>query len=243
MTEQISKDNIQPAYNFLRQWTCWVGAAVDAVSNYTTRLFRYNWPYHDVLARRAAFDHSVIEKKTVEKVYRINDSGRVLKRSLRPDEYCVRSNGEPFIPCLVVERLKNEAACMKFIGDTTDIPVPKILDIYEENGSYHLWTEFVDGVEMSELTADEQSRVIPKGKHDRDLLKISHHDDLDTDIMKFKVLLLLYRKFDRDSQVVQQGFSPLQVSYISTILRTLNSKCCPKRISFSVTATSRRVTY
>ena len=110
----------------------------------------------------------MLEVKTAEKLYRINDNGRVLKRSLRQDEYHILSNSEPFVPVLVVERLKNEAACIAFIKKNTDIPVPKLLDAYEENGSYHLWMEFVDGVEMSELTEEEQSKVFPQSKRDFD---------------------------------------------------------------------------
>lgn len=106
----------------------------------------------------------MLETKTAEKVYRINDGGRVLKRSLRPDEYQILSNGERFVPSLVVERLTNEAACMTFISENTDIPVPKLLETYERDGCYYLWTEFVDGVEMGTLTDEEQSTIFPQGK-------------------------------------------------------------------------------
>ena len=108
----------------------------------------------------------MFECKTAEKEYRINDGGRVLKRSLAQDEYAISSNGEAIVPLLVVERLKNEAECMRFIKENTDIPVPKVLDTYEERGSYHLWMEFVDGVEMSELTDEEQAKIFPQSKCD-----------------------------------------------------------------------------
>lgn len=106
----------------------------------------------------------VSERKTAEKVYHFNDKGRVLKRSLRPDEYHILSDGEPFIPLLVVERLKNEVACMTFIREHTNIPVPKVLKTYEENGSYHVWMELIDGVEMSELTSEQQTSIFPQSK-------------------------------------------------------------------------------
>ena len=109
-------------------------------------------------------NQEVTELRSVERVYRLNDKGRVLKRSLRLDECPLRDNGEPFIAPLIVERLKNEAACMKFIREHTDIPVPRVLDTYEENGSYHLWMEYIDGsVEMSELSKEQQSEVCQQG--------------------------------------------------------------------------------
>lgn len=100
--------------------------------------------------------------RTAEKVYHINDRGRVLKRSLKQDEYYILSNGERLVPPLVVERLQNEAACMEFVRKHTNIPVPKLLNTYEEDGSYHLWMEFIDGVEMNELTEREQTKLFPQ---------------------------------------------------------------------------------
>jgi hypothetical protein len=105
----------------------------------------------------------VTEYSTIEKAYRANDDGRVLKRSLRLDECTLDSNGEPFVSPSVLDRLKNEAACMFFIRKHNAIPVPKILDIHEVDGSYHLWMEFIDGVEMSELTEEEETEVLPQG--------------------------------------------------------------------------------
>ena len=104
----------------------------------------------------ATSNRPTLKYKTAEKMYRINDGGRVLKRSLRQDENSVTSNGEAIVPLLVVDRLKNETECMRFIKEHTDIPVPKVLDTCEEHGSYYLWMEFIDGVEMSELTDEEQ---------------------------------------------------------------------------------------
>jgi hypothetical protein len=55
----------------------------------------------------------------------------------------------------VVERLKNETECIRFIKEYIDIPVLKVLNTYEEHGSYHLWMKFIDNVEMSELIDEE----------------------------------------------------------------------------------------
>ena len=105
-----------------------------------------------------------LEYKTAEKVYRINDDGRVLKRSLRQDEYSITDNSKAIVPLLVVERLKNKIECMRFIKEHTDILVPKVLDTCKEHGSYHLWIEFVDSVKMSELTNEEQLKIFLQSK-------------------------------------------------------------------------------
>ena len=163
-------DGTRPADSrYLELWrrlTGWAGSAMGDLVVYLTGFKRYNESTQNRATDSTESNYKMLETKTAEKLYRINDNGRVLKRSLRQDEYHILSNGKPFIPVLVVERLKNEAACMAFIKENTDIPVPKLLDAYEENGSYHLWMEFVDGVEMSELTEEEQSKVFPQSKCD-----------------------------------------------------------------------------
>lgn len=135
-----------------QQYVSWAGTAGYAFVEYTNRFLR-RWLNQDM-----------IERKTVEKAYRINDRGRVLKRSLKEHECCFRSNGDRFVPWLVVERLKNEAACMKYIREHTRIPVPRVLEEYEKDGSFHLWIEYVPGIEMHKLSSEEQSTVMPQGK-------------------------------------------------------------------------------
>ena len=169
LLEPRSSDKTQPDTYSWRRLTSWVGTAVKALATHIAFLIRYDLNILKPLPINPALDIAVSndrvpEQKTAEKVYRINDRGRVLKRSLRWDEYPVLSDGETLVPFLVVERLQNEAACMTYIRENTDIPVPKLLDTYKENGSYYLWMEFIDGVEMSELTGEEQSKVLPQGK-------------------------------------------------------------------------------
>ena len=109
-------------------------------------------------------ENAMTKFRTYEKEYRINDNGRVLKRSLREDEYLLLGNGDWLIPLLVKERLCNEAACLEYIRKNTSIPVPKVLDLHEENGSYYLWTEYIHGVTMSELSEEDKVKVYPQGK-------------------------------------------------------------------------------
>jgi tRNA A-37 threonylcarbamoyl transferase component Bud32 len=101
---------------------------------------------------------------TPEKQYRINDAGLVLKLRLRKSGYFHRGNSDTVVPVRVVERLKNEARCMAYIKQHTDIPVPQLPDEYKKDGSYYLWMGYVNGVEMSTLTVSEQSKVIPQGR-------------------------------------------------------------------------------
>ena len=152
------------AASFGDQWISWVGAAAEVLAAYVHKHVRYYLPVVGATLHSAKPSRPLCEYKTAEKIYRINDDGRVLKRSLRENEYHILSNGDPFVPVLVVERLKNEVACMRYLKAHTDIPIPKILDMYEKNGSYYLWMEFIDGVEMCELTNEEQSRVLPQGR-------------------------------------------------------------------------------
>ena len=175
-----SSDSAQPDDSSLWRTTYWIGAATKALGTFMTGLVRYGphnqgpstiTPSLDTLAS----GNGVQEQKTVEKYYRFNDRGRVLKRSLRQNECYIHSNGEQYLPPLVVERLKNEAASMAFIRENTDIPVPKLLDTYEEDGSYHLWMEYVDGVDMSKLTDQERSQIIPQGKNN--FLGLFYHLD------------------------------------------------------------------
>jgi uncharacterized membrane protein len=96
-----------------------------------------------------------LKYKIAEKVYYINDGDRVLKRSLRQDKYLITNNSEAIVLLLIVERLNNETECIRFIKEHIDIPVSKVLNIYEEYSSYHLWMKFIDSVEMSELMNEE----------------------------------------------------------------------------------------
>jgi hypothetical protein len=89
-------------------------------------------------------------------------SHRYLKRSLAPSEYKTTPSGDLYVPFRNRERLENEVACLKFIGEQTDIPVPKVLDAYEENGSFLIWTEFIKCVPMKELKEEDRLNIMPE---------------------------------------------------------------------------------
>ncbi|POR32590.1 Uncharacterized protein TPAR_07207 [Tolypocladium paradoxum] len=105
-------------------------------------------------------EHGPIEIwKNHEREFRIYP-GRFYKRSLRPSEYQLTIRGEPYVPPLGYERIENEAACLKFIRAKTDIPVPEVLEAYDDNGSFVLITKRLLGVRMDRLPSDGQAVVM-----------------------------------------------------------------------------------
>jgi hypothetical protein len=64
-----------------------------------------------------------------------------------------------YVPRLSRERLQNEADSLRFVAMMTDIPVPKVLALFEDFGSTYLVTEMVPGVEMSRLREEDKRPV------------------------------------------------------------------------------------
>lgn len=92
--------------------------------------------------------------------------GVFIKRSLRPREFKTGYHGL-HVPPLGVERLKNEASCLEFIQAHTDIPVPRVLAHFMDDGAYYVITEHVDGPRMSELQEDQ--KIVVKAELERHL--------------------------------------------------------------------------
>ncbi|NJR31207.1 hypothetical protein HC762_00135 [bacterium] len=80
-----------------------VGAAAQAISAYISGLVGHLLHVQSPTIESTASKDPLFECKTAEKEYRINDGGRVFKRSLAPHEYAVSSRDEPIVPLLVVE--------------------------------------------------------------------------------------------------------------------------------------------
>lgn len=81
-----------------------------------------------------------------------------IKRSLRPREYMTGYRGL-HIPLLGTERLMNEAEALQFVRQHTDIPVPTVYCHFLDDEAYYLITEYVDGINMADLT-EEQKLVV-----------------------------------------------------------------------------------
>ncbi|TLS21338.1 uncharacterized protein PpBr36_10369 [Pyricularia pennisetigena] len=67
--------------------------------------------------------------------------------------------GRVIIPRFGKERLQNEANSLRFISEKTNIPVPKFIGHFEDDGAVYLITEFVEGIAMSELPENQRKEV------------------------------------------------------------------------------------
>jgi len=65
-------------------------------------------------------------------------------------------------PKMAIERARNEAANLKFIQQSTNIPVPKVLCEYEDDGAYVIVMTRAKGVPLQTLSSAEKAVVIPK---------------------------------------------------------------------------------
>lgn len=103
-------------------------------------------------------EQGCVSVTTERKYYHVD--GSHVKRSLRPSEWQYSPfGGSLCIPRLGKERLLNEAAALRFITKNTNIPVPKLYGCFEDDGAVYLVTEYIDGVNMADLTP-EQRKVV-----------------------------------------------------------------------------------
>lgn len=83
-----------------------------------------------------------------------------IKRSLRPSEWQINPfTGTLVVPRLGNERILNEAAAIQFIAEKTSIPIPKLYTCFEDDEAAYIVMEYVEGVTMNELNADERKIV------------------------------------------------------------------------------------
>ena len=95
---------------------------------------------------------------TERKFYRVDNV--FIKRSLRPSEWQTSPiKGTIHIPRQGKERLRNEAAALKFIREHTNVPVPKLICNFEDNDAVYLVTEYVEGVNMNDLEGSQKEIV------------------------------------------------------------------------------------
>ncbi|KAI6265413.1 hypothetical protein MCOR26_010749, partial [Pyricularia oryzae] len=83
-----------------------------------------------------------------------------IKRNLRPAEWQIHPvNGNIIVPLFGKERLQNEAATLQYIAKNTNIPIPKLIGSFEDDGAVYLITEHVEGVQMNKLDQDQRKKV------------------------------------------------------------------------------------
>lgn len=87
-----------------------------------------------------------------------------IKRQNHKDEIGVDMYGDPITIPYARERLRNEAASLKFIAQNTTIPVPKFIDLYEESGLLHLKTSLVqeDAIALEDVNPSQLPTAIAK---------------------------------------------------------------------------------
>ncbi|KAK4224215.1 kinase-like domain protein [Podospora fimiseda] len=81
-----------------------------------------------------------------------------MKRSLRPIEW-QQHDGYIHVPMLNTQRVLNEGACLKYLAERSNIPLPKLYACFEDDGAACLVTEYVEGVGMNELNKEQQQLV------------------------------------------------------------------------------------
>ena len=85
-----------------------------------------------------------------------------IKRTLRRHEWQSAENGALVIPSTTYgQRWKTDAAIIKYLGKNTDIPLPQLKGVFEDDGAFCHVTEHVEGVSMSELS-EEDKQVVRK---------------------------------------------------------------------------------
>lgn len=98
---------------------------------------------------------------TLERKY-FHVNGSFVKRSLRPSEWQLNPvTGAYCLPRFGNERLLNEAACLQFIAENTDIPVPRLFACFEDTDAVHVITEYIEGESMADLS-EEKRQIVEK---------------------------------------------------------------------------------
>ncbi|KAI1811190.1 kinase-like domain-containing protein [Poronia punctata] len=94
-----------------------------------------------------------------KKYYQVGTS--CIKRTLRPHEWQSTIDGTLIIPpATYPQRWKNDAAILGYLHEKTDIPLPRLQSVFEDDGAFYHSTEYVEGVLMSELTEEKKQVVI-----------------------------------------------------------------------------------
>ena len=84
-----------------------------------------------------------------------------IKRNLTPSEYLVnRATGHLRMPDMIMKRMKNEAATIRYIQAHTTIPTWNVRCAFEDHGRFYIITDFVAGVALAKLSEEKKPVVI-----------------------------------------------------------------------------------
>ena len=98
------------------------------------------------------------EWQTSQRAYKRTPS-TFIKRELRRDERHFDFWGNVIHPQWSKQRLKNEKAALEYIATHTSIPVPRVLDYFEQEGAYHLITKLIPGIPLDHVEAEDKARA------------------------------------------------------------------------------------
>lgn len=101
--------------------------------------------------------------KNSEREFFVNNN-TFRKRNLRPNKYIVNIKRDFFVLRQGYERLQNEAVYIRFIRKNTEIPVPEILQIYNDKNAFILIIKRLYNIEMRELNTEQQFVIMGQVK-------------------------------------------------------------------------------
>jgi hypothetical protein len=88
------------------------------------------------------------------KYFQVGNS--VIKRTLRRTEWCY-SHASP--SSAFPQRWRNDAAILQYLAAHTDIPLPRLQCVFEDDGAFYHCTELVEGVSMLDLSEEDKTVV------------------------------------------------------------------------------------
>lgn len=87
----------------------------------------------------------------------------IIKRTLRRAEWSELGEGYIIKPCAALPlRFRIDVAVQRYLRQHTDIPLPEFICAYEDDGAMYLVSRRVPGVQMQELSSDDDRKVVEK---------------------------------------------------------------------------------
>ncbi len=85
----------------------------------------------------------------------------LIKRQPHPSELGNDMYGDPVINPYIADRLRNEAVVLRYLRETTTIPVPEVLDLQTTNGLVYLKTSWIEGaIELGRVPAQNIENAV-----------------------------------------------------------------------------------
>lgn len=110
----------------------------------------------DLNAKREPGCWAVLADK---KYYHVGNS--CVKRTLRRHEWQSIEGVLMIPPATYPQRWKNDFAMLRYLREETNIPIPPLQCLFEDDGAFYHCTEYVEGVSMTELN-EEGKQVVMK---------------------------------------------------------------------------------